>query len=247
MDRDNLKIVLSFPRVSHEELTPMTKQVIRSLMDFASPKEKAKLILQATSGLRNQEVCALRKKDIQTNFGRWIIHVSHESAKYKKARISFLSLEAQRFLEPIIRDLKPDDLIFVSPTISLRNAKNSEIQKFIRLRKLVGLDERYKTNNFGKYTTHGLRSFFITQSDKIHEGFGHALAGHGQRYMVQYERFTLDEKLNFYLEVEPSLAIYDNIDVSSKDNRISNLEKQVDSMKSYIEALQSRIDFQIKV
>ena len=60
--------------------------------------------------------------------------------------------------------------------------------------------------------------------------------------MQQYERYTLEEKLNFYLAIEPSLTIYDNIDSIGKDTRISNLEKQVESMKSYIDELSIRLE-----
>ena len=57
LDKEDLRIVLSFPRVSYEELVPMSREIIRKFIDFASPIEKAKLLIQASSGLRNQEVC----------------------------------------------------------------------------------------------------------------------------------------------------------------------------------------------
>ena len=246
LDRDSLKTVLSFPRISHEELAPMDREIIKKFIDYASPKEKAKLLVQATSGLRNQEVCGLRKKDIQTDSIRWTIHVNANIAKFKKSRITFLSNEAKRFLKPILDKLNPEDRIFVSNSMSLIDVKSDELQKFARLRAKIGLDEKYESSNRSKYTTHSLRSFFVTQAEKIHEGFGHALAGH-ERYMAQYERFTFEEKLNFYLEIEPSLAIYDNIDSLGKDSRISNLEKQVEFMKSYIDELTNRLDLRIKV
>ena len=245
-DRDDMRTGLAFPRKVHEELVPMGKDVIRTFLDNASQLERAKLLVQATSGLRNQEVCGLRKKDIQTDSIRWTIHVNANIAKFKKSRITFLSNEAKRFLKPILDKLNPEDRIFVSNSMSLIDVKSDELQKFARLRAKIGLDEKYESSNRSKYTTHSLRSFFVTQAEKIHEGFGHALAGH-ERYMAQYERFTFEEKLNFYLEIEPSLAIYDNIDSLGKDSRISNLEKQVEFMKSYIDELTNRLDLRIKV
>ena len=241
IDKEDLRIVLSFPRVHYEELVPMNRDIIRKFIDYASPSEKAKLLIQASSGLRNQEVCGLRKKDIQTDTVRWTIHVSSKLGKGSKARITFLSNETRRFLNPIIEKLDDDDLIFVSNNTTLYNSKQYELKKFERLRERIGLTEKYESSNKSKYTTHSFRAFFVTNAEKVHDGFGHALAGHS-RYMQQYERYTLEEKLNFYLDIEPSLSIYDNIDSLGKDTRISNLEKQVESMRSYVDELTNRLD-----
>lgn len=241
IDKEDLRIVLSFPRVHYEELVPMNREIIRKFIDYASPTEKAKLLIQASSGLRNQEVCGLRKKDIQTDTVRWTIHVSSKLGKGSKARITFLSNETRRFLNPIIEKLDDGDLIFVSNNTTLYNSKQYELKKFERLREKIGLTEKYESSNKSKYTTHSFRAFFVTNAEKVHDGFGHALAGHS-RYMQQYERYTLEEKLNFYLDIEPSLSIYDNIDSLGKDTRISNLEKQVESMKSYVDELTNRLD-----
>jgi len=241
IDKEDLRIVLSFPRVHYEELVPMNREIIRKFIDYASPTEKAKLLIQASSGLRNQEVCGLRKKDIQTDTVRWTIHVSSKLGKGSKARITFLSNETRRFLNPIIEKLDDDDLIFVSNNTTLYNSKQYELKKFERLRERIGLTEKYESSNKSKYTTHSFRAFFVTNAEKVHDGFGHALAGHS-RYMQQYERYTLEEKLNFYLDIEPSLSIYDNIDSLGKDTRISNLEKQVESMRSYVDELTNRLD-----
>ena len=241
LDKDDLRTVLSFPRIHYEELVPMNREIIRKFIDYASPTEKAKLLIQASSGLRNQEVCGLRKRDIQTDTIRWTIHVSSKLGKGSKARISFLSNETKRFLLPIIEKLDPDDLIFASNHTTLYNSKQYELSKFKRLRDRVGLTEKYETTNRCKYSTHSFRAFFVTCAEKVHDGFGHALAGHA-RYMQQYERYTLEEKLNFYLDIEPSLSIYDNVDSIGKDTRISNLQKQVDSMKSMIDELSGRLE-----
>jgi integrase len=240
-DKDDLRRVLRFPRVSYDELIPMNRDIIRKFIDYASPTEKAKLLIQASSGLRNQEVCGLRKKDIQTNTVRWVIHVSSKLGKGSKARITFISNETKRFLKPIIEKLDSDDLIFISDNTSLYNSKQYELKKFDRLRERIGLIQKYESGSRHVYTTHSFRAFFITQCEKIHDGFGHSLSGHS-RYMQQYERYTLDEKLNFYMEIEPSLSIYDNNDSIGKDTRISNLETQLESMKSYIDELTNRLE-----
>jgi integrase len=244
-DKDDVRTVLQFPRVHHEEKIGMTKDDIRKFCDNANQMERAKILVQSSSGLRNQEVTGLRKKDIQTDTVRWTIHVNSKIAKNNKARTTFLSNEARRFLTPILEKKNPDDRIFVSNHIPLIDALSLECLKFARLCKKCGLDLNYESSNSSLYTTHSLRAFFVTQAEKIHAGFGHVLAGH-ENYMGQYERYTKEDFLNFYLEVEPDLSIYDNGDSVGKDTRISNLERQVDSMKSYIDELTNRLDSRLK-
>ena len=80
-----------------------------------------------------------------------------------------------------------------------------------------------------KITTHSFRAFFISQFEKTYSGFGHVLSGHG-KYMKQYERFTIGEKIEKYIETEKYLLIYSKHDESKKELRelktkVSRLEE----------------------
>ncbi len=76
---------------------------------------------------------------------------------------------------------------------------------------------------------HSFRVFFITPCEKIHDGFGHALAGH-DRYMNVYERYDDEGLLEFYSQVENNLLLFEpKSDPKLKEHaeKIFNLEAQV--------------------
>ena len=88
---------------------------------------------------------------------------------------------------------------------------------------------RYEGKKLHKITTHGFRAFFISQFEKTYSGFGHSLSGHS-RYMKQYDRFTIEEKIEKYIETEKHLLIYSKSDESNKELRelktkVSRLEE----------------------
>ena len=83
----------------------------------------------------------------------------------------------------------------------------------------------YDNKNLHKITTHSLRAFFISQFEKTYSGFGHVLSGHG-KYMKQYERFTIGEKIEKYIETEKYLLIYE------KPNQVSKDRKELTEMKA---------------
>ena len=77
---------------------------------------------------------------------------------------------------------------------------------------------RYEGKITHKITTHSFRAFFISQFEKTYSGFGHSLSGHG-RYLKQYERFTIGEKIEKYIETEKHFLIYSKSEQDSKTNR----------------------------
>ena len=105
---------------------------------------------------------------------------------------------------------------------------------FERLRKRAGLDMRYEGKLTHKITTHSFRAFFISQFEKTYSGFGHSLSGHG-RYLKQYERFTIGEKIEKYIETEKYLLIYSKSEQDSKTNReLSELQAKVSRLEQLL-------------
>ena len=89
---------------------------------------------------------------------------------------------------------------------------------FGRLRERSKLNMVYEGKKTHKITTHSLRAFFITQFEKTSSGFGHSLSGQS-RYLKQYERFTLADKLEMYIQTEPHLLIYSNTEDEQKTKK----------------------------
>ena len=227
-DKDELQTSLSYKSGSKQELYPITKKDIQTLLDHASFEARTKILLQSGSGFRISELLSLRKSDINTDLERYTAHIRAECAKGHRARTTLISIEAMRLLDKILENKTENDLIFPHDT-NITNSVISELNMFERLRKRAGLDMRYEGKKLHKITTHSFRAFFISQFEKTYSGFGHSLSGHN-RYMKQYDRFSIEEKIEKYIETEKYLLIYSKPNESTKEllelkAKVSRLEQ----------------------
>ena len=230
-DKDELESSLDYKREIKSEKYPITKEDIKTLLDHASFQARAKILLQSSSGLRISELLTLRKSDINRDLERYTVKVRAECAKNGIERTSIISSEAMSYLDKILESKNDNDLIFHHEAENVRNAVISELNMFDRLRKRANLDMVYDNKKTHKITTHSFRAFFISQFEKTYSGFGHVLSGHG-KYMKQYERFTIGEKIEKYIETEKYLLIYE------KPNQDSKNQKELTEMRAKIERLE---------
>ena len=230
-DKDELETSLDFKKAIISEKYPLTKEDIKTLLDHASFESRAKILLQSGSGFRISELLTLRKSDINTDLERFTAHIRAECAKNGIERVTIISSEAMPYLNKILENKNDNDLIFYHNAKNIRNAVIADIEVFNRLRKSANLDMRYEGKLTHKITTHSFRAFFISQFEKTYSGFGHVLSGHG-KYMKQYERFTIGEKIEKYIETEKYLLIYE------KPNQDSKHQKELTAMKAKIARLE---------
>jgi len=230
-DKDELETSLDFKKERISEKYPLTKEDIKTLLDHASFESRAKILLQSGSGFRISELITLRKSDINKELERYMATIRAENAKNGIERTTIISIEAMPYLDKILENKKDDDLIFYHNASCIRNAVVSEIETFNRIRKSANLDMVYDNKNLHKITTHSLRAFFISQFEKTYSGFGHVLSGHG-KYMKQYERFTIGEKIEKYIQTEKYLLIYE------KPDENLTLKKELAEMRAKIARLE---------
>ena len=233
-DKDELQTSLSYKAEIKQELYPITKKDIQTLLDHGSFEAKTKILLQTGSGFRISELLTLRKSDINTGQERYTAHIRAECAKGHRARTTIISIEAMRLLDEILENKTENDLIFPHEAKNITNAVISELNIFERLRKRAGLDMRYEGKLTHKITTHSFRAFFISQFEKTYSGFGHSLSGHSS-YMKQYERFTIAEKIEKYIETEKYLLINSHSDQEQKNIReLSELKSKVSRLEQLL-------------
>jgi len=238
-DKDELETSLDYKKERQSEKYPLTKEDIKTLLDHASFIGKAKILLQSGSGFRIGEIITLKKSDINRGLERYTATVRAECAKNGIERTTIISSEAMPYLDKILESKNDNDIIFYHNAKSVRNAMLTEIDNFKHLRQRAGLDMRYEGKRLHKITTHSLRAFFISQFEKTYSGFGHILSGHG-KYMKQYERFTIGEKIEKYIETEKYLLIYEKPDQASKNQKeLSELKAKVLRLE---ELLQKKIN-----
>ena len=209
-DKAELETNLSFKSKIKDELYPITKNDIQAMINNSSFINKVKILCMTSGGFRISELLGVRKSDIDTSHERYTVHIRAEFAKGNKARTTIISIEAMKLIDQIIKDKNDNDFIFPYGKSNRQNMVVTNVTQFQKIVKNAGLDMRYENSNRRKITSHSLRAFFISQFEKTSSGFGHALSGHAGRYMKQYERFTLAEKLEKYIETEPHLLIYQN-------------------------------------
>ena len=229
-DLEELKKNVVMRKEIETEAYPMTIKEMRSILDVSKLEDKTKYLSMLAGGGRIREVLGSRKRDIETDFERYVIHVNPNYAKGKKARSTIISFEAMEYLDKIMRQKGQDDFIFSHNKSDIRLSTINEANLFSKIRKRAGLDEQYEQKSRHKITTHSFRSFFISQFEKTSSGFGHSLSGHG-RYMKQYERFTIDEKIEMYLKTESHLLVWSKSE-QTIDN--SKTERQLSEVKNLL-------------
>jgi len=138
------------------------------------------------------------------------------------------------YLDKILENKNDNDLIFYHNAKNIRNAVIAELKVFNRIRNRANLDMTYDNKKTHKITTHSFRAFFISQFEKTYSGFGHVLSGHG-KYMKQYERFTIGEKIEKYIETEKYLLINSHSDQEQKNKReMSELRAKVSRLEELL-------------
>ena len=101
-DKDELQTSLSYKSESKQELYPITKKDIQTLLDHASFEARTKILLQSGSGFRISELLSLRKSDINTGLERYTVKVRAECAKNGIERTTIISREAMSYLDKIL-------------------------------------------------------------------------------------------------------------------------------------------------
>ena len=240
---DKDEIDLSLKSELKEELYPISKKEIKALMDNSSFEWKTKILLMSSGGLRISELLGLRKSDINRELERYSVYIRAENAKGHRARTTLISIEAMEYLDKLLENKSDNDLLFPRRTENSIHFSTTNLKSFQNIRRKAGLDMKYEGKITHKITSHSFRAFFISQFEKTFSGYGHALSGHG-KYMKQYERFTIADKIEKYIETEKHLLIYSENDQKEK-RELAELKVKVARLEELLNdkvKLQSIID-----
>ena len=193
--KEDAKQFIDMPRKIKETRVPLTKKEIKLLLTEASPYMKMVLLWLASSGMRISEFLQLTKGDVKLNLDPVQIYLRGETTKTKTDRVTFISQQAKESMTKTMFKA-------YTPLSDLLNIE----QQFDHLRKMCGLDSKYRNTNVHHITLHTFRSFFRTQAGKINADIAEDIAGH-EGYLKQYIRPSLEDKIAFYKQIEPSLTI----------------------------------------
>ena len=228
LSQRDVKENLDFPKIQEEERHPLSAEEIKKILGEVNYHYKSIILAQASSLMREGELLQIRKKHLALEKSRIIIHLPPQITKLKRARTTFLSTEASKFIRTKINKLDDNDLVW-SKTENLDSACHSYEAALKRACEKTGLDMTYETNGRRKITTHSFRAFGITKFSRKDPNYAKMLAGQ-KGYLLQYDRMTEEEKLEKYAEFEPELLVFDE---SRKNAEITKLKKEKSELEEY--------------
>jgi integrase len=238
---DDIKLNLVFPKIAEIDKHGLTTDEIKQILDNSKPRKKALYLTQISSGMRIGELVQLRKKDFDLTKARIMIRLPAKITKLKRARITFISKEAAKYVRPILNQIDDNDLVF-GVTEKFVDARTNEMKVLSNLLRKLGLDKKDENGN-GLISTHSFRAYFITKVSRLDYNLAKLFAGQ-KGYMLQYDRLSEDEKLDKYIEFERELITdqteklkEENQELKAKEIEIENLKEEFKKDHEIVEQL----------
>jgi site-specific recombinase XerD len=239
------------PAAMKENQTPLTKADVKKLITNAKNlRDKAIILLMATSGMARREIRTLRMKNMSfDSTGIAVFDVFRE--KTKTDYITFGSVEATKAIKDYIEErnrderLKvkgKDDLVFVTYVSGVNSKAGDQIGEsdFTHIFGILAGQLGFKNGDyFIKTRSHALRSFFSSTLEnagcpksKVDFMLGHSRSGTDTAY------FHPDRDLlkQLYIDYLPYLS-FETIPVikslkTEDEKRLADLEKENEKLKA---------------
>ena len=238
-NEQDIKEYLTFGKRSREERYPLSQEEYSKIVNGVSrnPRLQALFLTLGSSGMRIGEAVNLKKSDLDISGERIKVNIS-SNTKTRAARSTYISKEAQKILEPILKNLEPDDYVFARKGCRLE--ERSVGTSLNRALDRIGFDKKYQSNGYSKITTHSFRSYFFTKAARKHgENYAHRMTGHGG-YLMQYDRMTEEEKLEMYKELEPELVVFDQTRNELEIKRLQEENKSIEKLRAEVTDLKKK-------
>ena len=229
---------LEYENSIQEERQPITDEDLVKILDSANPILKTLCFTLSSSGMRIGECCHLIKSDFDLTQKRIAIKIKPSYTKKNSCgRTVYVSREAEKYLKPKLAKLEDNELVFnTSPSIPL-TIINLTVQ-FRRLIDKIDLNKKYESGTRQK-TLHALRAYFFTKAVQKHGlGYAHKMTGH-KGHLEEYNRYTDEQKLKMYLELEPDLFVYE---AKPPTEEIMKMREELDETKAEMKKYKESYD-----
>jgi len=233
---------LEWPQHLKEEPYAITLSEIQQIINTATWSKKAYYLALISTGARPIEMLSLRKRDITwhptTNDYTAIIPAKH--TKKKMARTIKFSHEVTPYLKQMLRELESDSTIFTKNP-NLRNAQINEDLKMLKYCRKLGLTEKYETTGRNKINLYCFRAYFFTRVQRLlGDETAHALIGHGA-YLQQYQRRTIEEKIELWDELESEVLVFDQTKNEEKIKKLKEANTKLADQDQELKAQSKRL------
>ena len=235
----------------------LTKDEVRQILNFASPRDRVIWLVMAESGMRGNTLVNLKywqiKEDFEAERIPMKILLPSESLKdHVGDRWTFIGEDGYRELRNYLErrlPLKDDDYVFASEKKGRVKGKQftgaSLSVKFNRLVQKLGLDKSLGKRKPKKIRLHGLRKFFRNnmKADSSYVKFwmGHSL-GTDAHYIsrdVEEHRKRYAEGYKFLRIYEPSAETIFELSekLRQRDREVQQLREQMEKMQAKYEEI----------
>lgn len=226
---------------------------LKTILSYGDLKAKTLFTVLSSSGMRVSECLQITPDHIDFKSNPTMITLESSMTKGNRPRRVFISIEATNLLKEWLdggreRYLRELEMCMTGIHQVDRNDKRVFPMKSCAARLLwkrlitkAGLNKKSIETNRYELHPHSLRKFFNSQmKTKIPEVIVEGLMGHSKYLDEAYNRYSLDEIKQHYLEGMSSLMIFETTpdltdvqkQLSDKDNRIKELEKKMDEMNN---------------
>lgn len=238
-----IKRFVNLPKQNKETKAALTHEIIRLLIKNTDKRVSTILLILLSSGMRIGECLHLKVIDISQNSNPIEIKIRAATTKTREQRTAYISAEAWEALKPMLTGKEPDEYIFIKK-FTRATLVSFEMQ-FWRLRKKLGLTQKYDDGRNYHVNVHAFRAYFHTQATRVLGGdIAHALIGHRQ-YLDQYFRLTPQEKSDMYHKLEPYVTVSNEARqktmIEDRDKQLLEMHKMEEKMRK-MEAKMKRIE-----
>ena len=177
----------------------------RILREIPAPRARMYLAL-ASSGMHISEAVRLKRKDIRTDLARMRAIIPAKFARNGKARMVFFSTEVSRHVNQYLRIMDDTDLVFGAsrkPNMAIR----METEYLRRLLNYMGIGPDVNIGEREVVIIDTFQKFFISQVSRYDPGLAMYFSGH-DNYPARYDCLTDSQRLEHYMEIEPSILLH---------------------------------------
>ena len=199
----------------------------RILREIPAPRARMYLAL-ASSGMHISEAVRLRRKDLRTDLARMRAIIPAKSARNGKARTVFFSTEVSRHVNQYLRIMDDTDLVFGAsrkPNMAIK----METNYLRRLLNYMGIGPDVNIGERDVITTDTFQKFFISQVSRYDPGLAMYFSGH-DNYPARYDHLTDSQRLDRYMDIEPSILLHCETDREKYKRRERENEGVLDDL-----------------
>lgn len=244
---------LVYPQALYEEPHAISLDEILTIFKVSKYHKIAYYLCLISTGARPIEITGLRKRDItwNTEYNCYTALIPAYLTKKKIARTIKFSRECTTYITNLLGKALTNDSQVFSKNTNLKYARSNEDKVFKTYCEKVGFDDKFETTGRMKINLYCFRAYFFTHAlDALSDSkdMAHALVGHGA-YLQQYQRRTLNEKIELWDQVESSVAIFDltkkNLEIKKlkeANNILKNSDKKIELQQQEIDDMRKKQD-----